>query len=224
MSVPTGAPFGGIVVLNGPSFPGYRYKIKVTNLVDGTFSYASNSFTVVGHLPFAPWVQYTTQAVDADGYYHFLNPEKNTLNVLARITPGTDDKFLVEMEVDTVAGVFFKTIQMDNTWPVISLQVDDGGDCTHYTKGDTITGHFYAYDKNIYYWSFGSTWGTGTAAGSGTTNTPTLPGNSFSIVTAANAYPCGSVSLYAVDKTIVDSQSVGHYTPASYNICLKEKK
>lgn len=224
VSVPTAAPFGGIVVINGPSFPGYRYKIKVTNLVDGTFSYASNSFTVVGHLPFAPWVQYTTQAVDADGYYHFLNPDKNTLNVLARITPGTEDKFLVEMEVDTVAGVFSKTIQMDNTWPVISLQVDDGGDCTHYSKGDTITGHFYAYDKNIYYWSFGSTWGTGTAAGSGTTNTPALPDNSFSIVTAANAYPCGSVSLYAYDKTIVDSQSVGHHTPASYNICLKEKK
>jgi hypothetical protein len=223
-TVPIGAPFGGIVVLNGPSFAGYRYKIKITNLVTGTFTYASDSFTVVGSLPHAPWVQYTTQTPDAGGYYPFLDVAKNTLNVLSRFTPGTDDKFLIEMEVDTIPGVFSKTIQMDNTAPVIQLQIDDQGDCTHYAKGDTINGTFYVYDKNLYYWSFGSTWGTGTADSYGTTNTPPLPGTSFSIVTLANAYPCGSISLYAVDKTIINSQSVGHYTPASYNICLKEKK
>ena len=169
LSVPTGAPFGGVIVLNGPSFPGYRYKIKITNLNDGTFTYASNSFTVVGFLPFAPWVQYTTQAVDGDGYYPFLDPDKNTLNVLSRFTPGTEDKFLVEMEVDTVPGVFAKTIQMDNKYHDISLQVDDGGDCTHYTKGDTVTGHFYVNDLHISSWGFGSTWGGGP---NGTTNTP----------------------------------------------------
>jgi hypothetical protein len=224
VAVPTAAPFGGIIVLNGPSFPGYRYKIKITNLVDGTFTYASDSFTVVGHLPHAPWVQYTTQAPDAGGFYPFLAPEKNTLNVLARFSPGTEDKFLVEMEVDTVPGVFSKTIQMDNTAPVIQLQIDDQGDCTHYAKGDTITGSFYVYDKNLYYWSFGSTWGSGTADPSGTFNTPPLPGNSFSIATVSNSYPCGNISLYAVDKAIVDSQSVGHPTYTSYNVCLKEKK
>lgn len=222
--VPTGAPFGGVVVLNGPSFPGYRYKIKITNLVDGTFSYANNSFTVVGSLPYSPWVQYTNQSPDADGYYPFLDVSKNTLNVLARFTPGTEDKFLIEMEVDTVPGLFAKTIQMDNTAPVIQLQVNDNGDCTHYTKGDTINGTFYVYDKNLYYWTFGSTWGTGTADSSGIINTPPLPGTNFSIVTLANAYPCGSVYLTAIDKTIVNSQSVGHYVQTSYNICLKEKK
>jgi hypothetical protein len=223
LSVPSGAPFGGVIVLNGPSFPGYRYKIKVTNLTDGTFFYASNSFTVVGYLSYAPWVQYSTQSVDGDGYYHFLDPSQNTLNVLARFTPATDDKFRVEMEVDTVAGVFVKNIQIDNTWPKIELQIDNSGDCTHYAKGDTITGHFYVFDKYLYYWAFGSTWGSGTADPSGTVNTLPLPGNPFSIVTPVNAYPCGSISLYAVDKTIIDSQSVGHYIPTSYNICLKEK-
>ncbi|MGD1046696.1 MAG: hypothetical protein ABR936_15415 [Bacteroidota bacterium] len=218
LSVPPGAPFGGLIVLNGPSFPGYRYKIKITNLNDGTVTYASASFTVVGYLPYAPWVQYTAQAVDADGYYHFLDPAKNTLNVLARFTPGTEDNFLVEMEVDTIPGVFSKTIQIDNTAPDIHLQVDDNGDCTHYKIGDTITGHYYAYDKYILSWNFASTWGGGT---SGTSNTPGLPGVPFSIVTQANAYPCGAVSLGAWDKTIVNSQSVGHYTTASYNICLR---
>ncbi|WP_348797065.1 hypothetical protein [Flavobacterium adhaerens] len=222
--VPTGAPFGGVIVLNGPSFPGYRYKIKITNLANGTVSYANDTFTVVGSLPHAPWVQYTTQTPDAGGYYPFLDVSKNTLNVLARFTPTTEDRFLIEMEVDTIPGAFSKIIQIDNSAPVIQLHVNDLGDCTHYAKGDTITGTFYVYDKYLHYWSFGSTWGTGTADPTGTTNTPALPGNSFSIATLVNSYPCGSISLYAVDKTIVNSQSVGHYTPASYNICLKEKK
>lgn len=218
--VPTGAPFGGLIVLNGPPFEGYRYRIRITNLDKGTFYYANDSFTVVGHLSSFPYVQFTTQAVDSDGYYHFLPPAKNTLNVLARFTPGTEDKFRIDMEVDTVAGVFSKTIQMDNTWPHIELKVDDGGDCTKYKKGDTITGHFYVNDLHISSWGFGSTWGGGA---SGTANTPALPGVPFSITTPADAYPCGGVSLWAIDKTIVDSQGVGHYIPASYNICLREK-
>jgi hypothetical protein len=221
LSVPTGAPFGGVIVINGPTFPGYRYKIKVTNLTTMASSYLSDSFTVVGWLPVAPWVQFTTQSVDGAGYYHFLNPQQNTLNVLARFTPGTEDKLLVEMEVDTVAGVFTKTIQMDNTAPEIKLQVDDGGDCTKYSKGDTITGHYYVNDLHISAWSFATTWG-GNASGS--SNTPAMPGAAFSVPTPANAYPCGAISLWAVDKTIVNSQSVGYQVSTSYNICLQDKK
>jgi hypothetical protein len=219
--VPTGAAFGGVVVLNGPTFPGHRYRIKVTNLTTSASYYVTDSFTVVGFLPHAPWVQYTNQSPDAiDHWYNFLDPAKNTLNVLARFAPGTEDQLRVEMEVESAFGVFSKTIQMDNTAPVIQLKVDDEGDCTHYAKGDTITGHYYVYDKNISSWSFGTTWG---GAANGTANTPPLPGNSFSIVTPADAYPCGGVSLYAIDKTIVDSQGVGHPVWASYNICLKDK-
>ena len=224
LPVPSAAPFGGVVVLNGPSFPGYRYRIKITNLADATSYYANDIFTVVGFLPFAPWVQYTTQTPDAAGYYHFLDPAKNTLNVLARFSPGTNDKFLISMEVDTIAGTFSKSIQMDNTYPVIHLEIDDSGDCTHYAKGDSITGHFYVYDKHLYYWSFASTWGTGTADPSGTSNTVALPGTAFTIATTGNAYPCGHISLYAVDKAIVNSQSVGHEVSTQYNVCLKEKK
>ena len=220
LSVPTGAPFGGLIVLNGPSFPGYRYKIKVTNLDDGTFIYVNNSFTCVGSLPYAPWVQYTTQAVDGSGYYHFLDPDKNTLNVLARFTPKTEDKYLVEIEVDTIPGVFGKTIQIDNTKPDVKLKVDDNGDCTHYKKGDTITGHYFVYDKYIRRWKFNNKW---TGLITGTSNTPGLPGSAFSINTPANAYPCGSVTLWAEDKTIINSQEVGHERWASYIICLRNK-
>lgn len=219
-TVPNEAPFGGVVVLNGPTFSGERYKIKITNLNTGTVTYPANSFIVVGHLTHAPWVQYTTQSVDPEGYYHFLAPEKNTLNVLARFTPGTNDKFQVELKVDTVPGVFTKTIQMDNIIPELKLSVDDGDDCTYYKKGDPITGHFYVNDLHIKNWEFKCRWGGNL---NGTANTPALPGQDFSIPTAANAYPCGSVSLYAKDKTIINSQSIGFEKRASYAICLQDK-
>lgn len=216
LPVPTGAPFGGVIVLNGPTFPGYRYRIKVTNLNTMASYYVNDTFTVVGFLPMAPWVQYTNQSVDADGYYHFLDPEKNTLNVLSRFTPGTEDKLLVELEVDTVAGVFSKTIQMDNTAPKITLTVNDEGDCTHYKKGDEIKGHFSVNDDYIDTWSFGTTWG-------GNETDHVNVSKNFSVLTNAGSHPCGNVSLSAVDKTIVNSQGVGHHVYASYNICLREK-
>ena len=218
LPVPAAAPFGGEIVINGPSFPGLKYRFKITNLDAGTSYYLTDPLATVGWSPVPPYSPWFSQSPDAGHYYDFLPSNKNILNVLARFTPGTEDRLKVEIEVLGLAGSFSKTIQMDNTAPVIDLKIDDGGDCTKYKKGDTITGHYYVYDKHIYYWNFGSTWG---GAASGTTNTPPMPGVAFSIVTPANAYPCGAVSLGAWDKTIVDSQSVGHYTPASYNICLK---
>jgi hypothetical protein len=218
LPVPTGAPFGGEIVINGPSFPGYKYRIKVSNLNDGTSYYLNNSLSTVGFSlvpPYSPWY---TQVPDMDHFYNFLPLNQNLLNVLARFTPGTEDQLLVEIEVEGIIGTFGKVIQMDNTAPVIQLQVDDGGDCTHYKKGDTITGHYFVYDKNILSWSFGTTWG-GNA--NGTTNTPALPGTAFSIVTPNNAYPCGGVSLAANDKTIVDSQGLRSTVYTSYNICLQ---
>lgn len=221
LPVPTGAPFGGEIVINGPSFLGSKYRFKITNLNDGTFYYLNSPLATVGWSPVPPYSPWFTHFPDPFHFYNFLPSNQNLLNVLARFTPGTEDKLKVEMEVQGVSLTFSKIIQMDNTAPVLQLQVDDGGDCTHYAKGDTITGHYYVYDRNIYYWSFGTTWG---GAVSGTTNTLALPGNSFSVPTPANAYPCGNVSLYATDKTIVNSQSVGYQVWASYNICLKVKK
>jgi len=218
LPVPSGSPFGGVVVVNGPTFPGERYRIKVRNTVTNVSSYLSNSFTVVGWLPVAPYVQYTTQTPDAFGYYNFLTVNQNTLSILARFNPGTNDRLEVSLEIESVFGTFSKNIKMDNIAPEIALSVDDGGDCTHYHKGDTITGHYYVHDANIHTFSFGSSFGGGV---SGTSNTLPLPGNSFSIPTNASSNPCGNISLYASDKTIVNSQSVGFHVWTGYNICLQ---
>ena len=218
LPVPENAAFGGVIVVNGPSFPGHRYRIKVTNLTNGTSYYLSNALSTVGWSPIPPYAPWTTQSPDAMGYYNYLPVNKNILNVLARFNPGTEDKLHVEIEVEGILGTFGKTIQMDNTYPVINLKIDDNGDCTHYKKGDNITGHFYVNDLNIWSWSFGSTYG---GAVSGTTNTPAMPGTAFSVPTNAGSNPCGSFSLSAVDKTIVNSQSLGHHVKTSYNVCLK---
>jgi len=218
LPVPTGAPFGGVIVINGPSFEGFRYRFRVRNTVTNDVYYINNSFTVVGWLPVPPYVQYTAQTPEINGYYDFLSVDKNTLNVLARFVPGTNDKLEISMEVEFIPGTFSKTIQMDNIAPQIALSVDDGGDCTHYSKGDTITGHYFVNDLYLQYFSFGSTFGGGA---SGNSNSAPLPGNPFAIPTNASSNPCGNISLYAVDKTIINSQGVGHEVWTGYNICLQ---
>jgi hypothetical protein len=216
LPVPTGAPFGGEIVINGPSFPGLKYRFKITNLGTGTSYYLSNDLATVGWSPVPPYSPWYSQTPDAGNYYNFLPSTMNLLNVLARFNPGTEDKLQVEIEVLGLAGSFSKTIQMDNTAPTIQLQIDNDGDCTKYKKGDTIKGRYYVNDLHIDRWSFGSTWG---GAASGTSNTPGLV--EFSIITPPDAHPCGAVSLDAWDKTIVNSQSVGHESYTAYTICLR---
>jgi hypothetical protein len=216
LPVPTGAPFGGEIVINGPSFPGLKYRFKITNLTTGTSYYLSDPLSTVGWSPVPPYSPWFSQTPDAGNYYNFLPSTMNVLNVLARFNPGTEDKIQVEIEVLGLSGSFSKTIQMDNTAPTIQLQIDNDGDCTKYKKGDTIKGRYYVNDVHINHWSFGSTWG---GADSDTTNTPGLV--NFNIVTPANAHPCGTISLDAWDKTIVNSQSVGHQAYASHTVCLR---
>ncbi|MCY7409640.1 MAG: hypothetical protein LH473_05150 [Chitinophagales bacterium] len=219
LPVSSGAAFGGEIVINGPLFPGFRYRIKVTNLSDSTFYYLTNALATVGWSPVPPVAPWTTQSPDPiDHYYNYLQFYQNTLSVLGRFTPGTNDLLLVELEIEGLAGSFGKVIQMDNVWPVVKLQIDDNGDCTKYSKGETITGKYYVNDLNLRQFEFSSTYGGLTI---GNSNTPPLPGTVFSIPTTAASYPCGNFSLHAVDKTIVDSQIEGHHSYDSYNVCLK---
>lgn len=219
LPVPKDAPFGGVIVLNGPSFVGHKYRIKVTNLADSTFTYATNNFYCVGSSPTFPYAPKTLQVADPSGYFSYLPHNKNTLSILSRFTPKTEDKYLVEIEILGIPGVFGKSILIDNTKPKITLTVNDGGDCTHYKKGDAITGSYSVFDEHISSWRLRSTW---SSAITGTSNTGS-PDPTFSIPTALNAHPCGDISIYAVDKTIVNSQSVGREAYFRYNICLRDK-
>ena len=224
--VEPGAPFAGVVVIQGPSFPGYKYRIKVTNLATSAFSYLSDPLWLVGYgpslvPPFNSIVKYKTiNAVG--GYYDFQNRgidfDENVDNVLARWTPGTDDKWQIDLEIQGVPGVFTKVIQMDNTKPTAVLNIDNNGDCTFYKLGDTITGKFTATDDYISSYNLSSSF-VGTIE-SGNTNTVN---NAFMFTTNANCTPCGSISLNVVEKTIVDSAGTGSHTPVQEIICLRAK-
>ena len=209
------SPFGGVIVVQGPSFAGHRYRIKVTNMSTLASYYLGNDFTVVGWLPFPPYVQYTTVHADPFTFYYNYQPfEKNTDNVLARWSPGTNDLLKLEMDIEGVAGIFTKFIQMDNASPVINLTIDDSGDCTHYKMGDVITGSYSVYDAHLRDYTLASTFG---GSVSGTLNVF----NTFSFPTAGAATPCGKVYLVAYEKTIYDSQWTNNSSYTEQIICLQ---
>lgn len=211
------SPFGGVVVIQGPSFLGHKYRIKVTNMNTLSSYYINNDFVVVGWLMGPPYVQYTNVQADAATFYYSYQPfEKNTDNVLARWSPGTNDLLKIEMEVEGVVGVFTKYLQMDNESPAITLNVDDLGNCTHYKVGDTITGSFSVYDKHLLSYSLVSSFG-------GSVNGIANHSGSFAFGTGATTSPCGKISLSAYEKTIYNSQSTDNSSYTERIICLQKK-
>jgi hypothetical protein len=212
------SPFGGVVVVQGPSFLGHKYRIKVTNTNTLATYYINNDFVAVGWLMVPPYVQYTSvQADPVDFYYDYLPFDKNTDNVLARFVPGTNDLLRLDLEIFGVPGVFTKFIQMDNNSPVISLQINNMGDCSHYKVGDNITGSFSVNDAHLLSYSLVSSFG---GSVSGTANIA----NSFSFGTTGTTSPCGKVSLAAYEKTIYDSQWTNNSSYIEQIICLQQAK
>ncbi len=122
---------------------------------------------------------------------------------------------MLELEIEGVAGVFTKYIQMDNVAPVINLQIDDMGDCNHYKIGDPITGSFSVYDAHLLNYSLSSSFGGPVITG------PNNVSGTFNFPTAGASTPCGEVSLIAFEKTIYNSQSTNNYSHKAQIICLQ---
>jgi hypothetical protein len=221
--VEQGAPFAGVVVIQGPSYPGYYYRIKVTNLTNPQSHYLNDPLWLVGYHqnPLPPHNTYKTINPDANGYYAYQSKgsdyDDNIDNVLARWIPGGNDKWLVELEIYGVSGTFSKIIQMDNTSPLALINLDDNGDCTHFHKGQAITGNFTASDNYISRYVLNTNFLSGGTIAAGTSNTIN---QAFSF-TPNVATPCGSVSLAVYEKTIHNSVTTGYHTPASEIVCLQ---
>ncbi|MEP6748466.1 MAG: hypothetical protein ABJB86_12115, partial [Bacteroidota bacterium] len=214
------SPFGGVIVVQGPPFDLYRYRIKVTNMNTLASYYIASDFTAVGWLMVPPFVQYTNVIADPVTHYYNYQPfEKNTDNVLARWSPGTNDLLKLEMDIEGVAGVFTKYIQMDNMAPGYTLSVDDMGDCTHYKMGDTIAGSYSVNDAHLLNYSLVCTFGGSISGASNTVGTP-----AFSFPTAGATTPCGKVTLIAYERTIYDSQWTNNYSYTEQIICLQPQK
>ncbi|MEX6689614.1 hypothetical protein QTN47_19070 [Danxiaibacter flavus] len=210
------SPFGGVIVIQGPSFFGHNYRIKVTNTATSASYYLTNTFATTALAPAPQYVQTHYVSINASGYYPYQEYHNNIESVLARWSPGTNDLLKLELEIEGVAGVFTKYIQMDNTAPDIHLSVDDLGDCTHYAVGAPITATYSVYDAHLQSYALVSTFGGPAVTGNSNAS------GSHVFATAGATTPCGKIYLSAVEKTIYDSQWTGNNVYNERIICLKK--
>lgn len=212
------SPFGGTIIIQGPSFVGQKYRIKVTNMNTLATSYVNNDLTLTGWLSSPPYVQYTTiQADPITSYYSYQPFNSNTDNILASWNPGTNDLLKLELDIEGVAGVFTQYIQMDNESPVVTLNINDMGQCTYYKVGDTITGSYSVYDAHLESYTLASSFGGSITGAANISDT-------FSFGTAGTTSPCGKISLIATEKTIYNSVTTGNYSYTEQIICLQANK
>ncbi|QGY44363.1 hypothetical protein GM418_12060 [Maribellus comscasis] len=217
-----GSPFGGIIVVQGVSAPfaGMKYKVKITNLTTGGSYYLNNKLALLGYNPATGIVTHPVEVPVSDEYTY--QPYYNNIDsVLARFSPGTNDKLLVTIENQNGTSDS-QVIQMDNTFPAVSLTIDDQGNCSHYAKGDTIHGEFTVDDNYLERYSITTNAGTYTKVGTGLGQSGTTTGSGqFNIVTFTNRN-CGSIYLKAIQKTIWNSVKTGTHSDTQRIICLSE--
>jgi len=219
-SLPTfnNSPFGGIIVVQGVSCPGQKYKVQVKNLSDGSIYYLNNSFTV-DDINGDPVII----SSNSNNEYEYLSFHDNPRNVLASF-PSVGDS-LLEISIEDLSGSSsIQKIQLDNSKPLVTLNIDDNGNCTHYTQGDEIVGDFSIAEKYLEKYvitigGLGTYIHTGGLLQSGTS----LGGQNeaqgtFKIQTSA--VNCGSIHLSAIHKTIWNSSYTGVGSSIEKTICL----
>ncbi len=222
---PLPSPFGGVVVINGAPVPGGSYRVQVRDLTAG---------------PGAPWITVTnpvtvgtfggqtkTNVVSGEYYSYLPNPD-NVFNALADWYPPAQANDLWEIKLDArdaalnPLGEVRYRIQLDNTAPACDIHIDNGGDCKKFNQPVTIMGHAYAVDPQGYPGSYTVWVEPQNLPGHGGSLTPAFPvygetgaepGDPWSLDTTGMA-PCAyTVQVQAVNRVIVDSVTVGFYSP-----------
>ncbi len=214
------SPFRGVIVIQGVSAPyaGQKYKVKITNLATNGSYYLNDDLKLIGF----SGGTVTHPVVSAVGDEYTYQPYNNNIgSVLARFSPGTNDKIRVTIEHGNGTSDS-QIIQMDSTLPKVTMSIDDGGNCTHYNQGDTIKGEFTVADNYLenYAITIGAL-GTYTRIGTGLDQSGTNTGaGKFEIQTNPNLN-CGSIHLRATQKAILNSVTKGTRDDAHITVCLK---
>ena len=221
-------PFAGRVTVQGAPLVGYRYKVEVTPTSGGAPT------PVVKNLILTRF-DGTTHTHAADPLTHrfeYLDFTQNVNSVLAQWDSSGDESWFVKLSTYDLSGTLVGTdthvIQLDNTGPDASITITSGpGNCGKFNIGDLIEGTFVARDDYFGSYSLGVEPAINTppigvpTPSSGLVNTAVLPGDHWSLDTS-NMASCGYViRVVAVDRAIVDSQSVGHPSSDSEGFCLE---
>lgn len=222
-------PFGGLVSVQGPQWPGYKYRLSVRRVGDPTWSPVAGSFWVVD----MTGTVFTLQTADAQGFFTYVPFTQNIANVLAHWGSFGDSLWEVQLEVadmsNTVVDTTVHRVQLDNTAPVVDVQISGlPGNCGKFGAGTAVTGTFVARDLYLGSWSLTTSPQppapvnpSAPTPSSGTTQTPPSPGASWSLDTT-NMTPCGyTITITAVDRAIVNSASVGHWASFAQGFCIE---
>jgi hypothetical protein len=223
-------PFGGRVSVQGPEFPGFKYRIQVRPTAGGLWQ------NVVTPLWLTRWdgTSYLSSP-DAGGFFDYQQYINNIENLLGEWDTGGDDQWFIKLEIadafdNPVLGAIpdIHTMQLDNTAPVAAVHIDSGGDCGKYAVGAVLKGHFVATDLNFGSYSLYTEPFPGPVTrDNGNPNTvPTVgaPGDAWTLNTATMK-ACGYVvRVDVVDRTIVNSSWGAHNgASSSTGFCLLDK-
>ena len=231
-------PFGGRVVVKGPLFPGYKYRVSVKRPSDPPTSWAPLKAPLfLEKSDLTTWTKYPDTP---DGYYTYDTDDNNFHKVLGYWDTSGDELWQVQLDIDGKSATDIHLIQLDNTAPTpppylspptVDVHIDSGGDCKDFTKPKKIEGHFVARDANFGSYSL-YTLPSGPppivpgpiVPSSGSVQTAPSPGDTWELDTSG-MLPCGYVVVCDVcDRSIINSSWGSHnWGRASVGFCLREK-
>jgi hypothetical protein len=220
-------PFARRVTVQGVPVMGHSYVVEVSQ--DG-----------VVWTPVLTDLQVTDQ--NGNTSVHKANPVTNRFNylpftqnvnsLLAQWDTTGDAKWHVRLSVydagGTLQGSDTHVIQLDNTGPEASMAITTGtGNCGKFASATVLSGNFTARDTYLGRYRLEvlpavNPPGVGVPVpNSGISNTAPAPGDSWTLDTK-DMQACGYViRVVAVDRAIINSQSVGHTGSASAGFCLE---
>lgn len=204
--------FSGVIVVKGLTneFEGLKYKIKITNLNTSEEQYITKRFLLDNDL---------FSTVDDEGYFtYYGDSSNNSNNILARFSPGTDDKLRITIEHPDDTS-YSTVIQMNSTRPKALLTINNYGECSHFVKGMEISGSFEVAVAFLDYYVLTTTITDANVFEIERGETSKI--GEFS-VTSSETKNCGSITLKAVPRTIVNSVAMHTGVHDSEIICLKD--
>jgi len=228
LPVPQNASFGARVTVQGAPLIGHSYRVEVTPAGGGA------PMDVVTNLLLTrqDGTTHTHTADPITKRFDYLPFNQNVNGVLAQWDSSGDDLWIVKLYTYGPGGIPLGSpdthlIQLDNTWPDASVEITSGtGDCGKFPVGTLLQGNFVARDTNMLRYGLSvipnvNPPGVGVPSpSSGIVNTAPAPGDPWQLDTTGMK-SCGYVlHLIVVDRVIVNSQSIGHHSPANVGFCL----
>lgn len=220
-------PFAARVSVQGAPLPGYTYQVDVSP-DNSVFTPVLTDLVVTDQ--FGNTSPHKANSVTKRFDYLPFNANVNAL--LAEWDSSGDAKWYVRLSVYDAGGVFqgsdTHVIQLDNTWPEVSIEITTGlGNCGKFLPGEPLGGRFVARDTYLSNYSVGVEPNINPAPvgvpvpSAGHVSTAPAPGDSWTLDTT-EMDACGYVvRVVAVDRAIVNSQSVGHVSSDSVGFCLE---